>query len=155
MSPKAHWKLFTVLLDKGPGQVAYALGEWDGKPRLGFRWNGTDDNPIGNPQSRGLPTWTMLDEDMHLAIIQQLPEDKQTIMCSILGITIPPMVEFKVAVHPSGRHTLMARASGQRMFEDGQGDLLANDDAGGFYKAVCEEIRRHLHMGTKVVLGEL
>ncbi|WP_433850685.1 hypothetical protein [Brucella pseudogrignonensis] len=155
ISPKAHWKLFTVLLDKGPGQAAYALGEWDGTPRIGFRWNGTDENPIGNPQSRGLPTWTMLDEDMHLAIIHQLPEDKQTLMCSILDIKVPPMIEIKVSVHPSGNHTLMSRISGQRMFEDGRGDLLTNDKPESFYKATYEEVRKHLQRGTKVVLHAL
>jgi hypothetical protein len=49
---------------------------WDGERRLGFRWNGTDDNELGNPQSRGLPTWTMLDPKIHKQIIDQLPPDK-------------------------------------------------------------------------------
>jgi hypothetical protein len=73
ISPKAHWQLSEVLVDCGAGHGAYALGLWQGRPRIGFRWNGDDDNPIGNPQSRGLPTWTMLDE----AIIHLLPPDKQ------------------------------------------------------------------------------
>ena len=42
-----------------------------------FRWNGTEDNKIGNPQSRGLPTWTMLDERLHEAVVSFLPSDKQ------------------------------------------------------------------------------
>lgn len=29
-SPKAHWYLFEVVLDRGPGNCAYVLGEWDG-----------------------------------------------------------------------------------------------------------------------------
>ena len=52
VSPKAHWKLIRVLLDRGAGGCAYALGEWDGVKRIGFRWNGYDDGPIGNPGKR-------------------------------------------------------------------------------------------------------
>jgi hypothetical protein len=76
-SPKAHWQLFEVVLDGGEGGCAYALGEWDGEPRIGFRWNGNRANPIGNPQSRGLPTWTMLDPELHDAVIALLPPAKQ------------------------------------------------------------------------------
>lgn len=85
-SPKSHWYLFEVVLDRGPGNCAYALGEWDGKRRVGFRWNGTDNNKIGNPQSRGLPTWTMLDEDLHEAVIAMLQPEKQDIARGFLGI---------------------------------------------------------------------
>ena len=30
-----------------------------------MRWNGSDQNPIGNPQSRGLPTWFIV-PDQHV-----------------------------------------------------------------------------------------
>jgi hypothetical protein len=54
ISPKKSWSLITVLVDGGPGEGALALGRWDNKPVLAMRWNGdNDDNPIGNPQSRG------------------------------------------------------------------------------------------------------
>jgi len=79
ISPKAHWALQTVLLDGGEGECAYALGRWDGEPRIGFRWNGSADNPIGNPQSRGLPTWTMLDPNLHEAVLSLLPTDMQVL----------------------------------------------------------------------------
>jgi hypothetical protein len=77
VSPKAHWKLEDVLLEGEAGTSAYALGYWDGWPRIGFRWNGTDESPIGNPQSRGLPTWTMLDRKLHEAVTHLLPAEKQ------------------------------------------------------------------------------
>jgi hypothetical protein len=77
VSPKAHWELHEVLLKGDAGTGAYALGFWDGRPRVGFRWNGTDESPIGNPQSRGLPTWTMLDRSLHAAVISLLPGEKQ------------------------------------------------------------------------------
>ena len=75
ISPKKRWYLFEVILDGGEGNCAYALGEWDGERRIGFRWNGTEENPLGNPQSRGLATWTMLDLDLHKAVIALLPND--------------------------------------------------------------------------------
>ncbi|WP_445501301.1 hypothetical protein [Microvirga sp. G4-2] len=85
-SPKSHWHLFQVVLDKGPGQGAYALGTWDGERRIGFRWNGSDENPIGNPQSRGLPTWTMLDPELHSRVIEIFPADQQPIAKAYFGI---------------------------------------------------------------------
>src|ERR1700693_4279709 len=88
VSPKAHWSLIDVLLDRGEGDCAYALGIWDGGRRIGFRWNGTEGNELGNPQSRGLPTWTMLDTEIHKKIIDQLPSDKLAIARGFLGITL-------------------------------------------------------------------
>ncbi|MCH9053293.1 MAG: hypothetical protein IIA72_19910 [Proteobacteria bacterium] len=85
-SPKAYWYLFEVVLDRGRGNCAYALGEWEGKRRIGFRWNGNGKSPIGNPQSRGLATWTMLDPALHKAIVEILPEDKKSTARGFLGI---------------------------------------------------------------------
>ena len=85
-SPKAYWHLFDVILDRGEGDCAYALGEWDGERRIGFRWNGKKNNPIGNPQSRGLPTWTMLDPALHEAVVQLLPSEKRVLTQGFLGL---------------------------------------------------------------------
>ncbi|HTS41869.1 MAG TPA: hypothetical protein VMH84_15160 [Xanthobacteraceae bacterium] len=84
-SPKVHWRLIEILLDRGEGDCAYALGKWDDVSRIGFRWNGTKDNPIGNPQSRGLPTWTMLDPNLHEAVIALLPKEKRPLARRFLG----------------------------------------------------------------------
>ena len=75
VSPKHHWHLFEILLDKGEGQCVYALGTWDGERVIGFRWNGVDGNPIGTPSSRGLPIWIILEQDLYDAVIQ-LAEQK-------------------------------------------------------------------------------
>ena len=155
-SPKKRWKLIAVLEDRGPGNIAYALGEWDGEPRIGVRWNGDDDQPIGNPQSRGLPTWTMLDWDLYLPIMQNLEEEKQMLARTLLEIDTYPVVEMKVAYHPSGNHTLGKRVSGQHEYKDcapGSG-LFANKNAGEFYRAVCGEMVKHLKDGSRVVLRD-
>lgn len=61
-APKRHWQLFHVLFDGGPEQSSLAIGRWDGRPVLVLRWNGNEDKPLGNPQSRGLPTWFVMPE---------------------------------------------------------------------------------------------
>jgi hypothetical protein len=82
ISPKNHWSLIAVLDDAGAGDIAVALGKWDQKPVLAMRWNGDDENnALGNPQSRGLPTWFILPTgDYSEAIIRLLPADKQTLV---------------------------------------------------------------------------
>ncbi|MFK4489572.1 hypothetical protein [Bradyrhizobium sp. USDA 336] len=88
VSPKASWTLVDVVLDKGAGDCAYAIGMWDKQRRVGFRWNGSKENPLGNPQSRGLPTWTMLDRALHGAVLRQVERknpDKAGIMRAFLG----------------------------------------------------------------------
>ncbi len=70
ISPKANWRLIDVILDRGPDDCAYAIGMWDRERSIGFRWNGTPEHPLGSPQSRGLPTWTILDRKLHKAITE-------------------------------------------------------------------------------------
>jgi hypothetical protein len=63
-APKRFWSLIHVIFDGGAGGSSLAIGRWENKPVLAMRWNGTEDNPIGNPQSRGLPTWVIV-PDQH------------------------------------------------------------------------------------------
>jgi hypothetical protein len=56
--------------------MAIALGKWDGVDVIGLRWNGDDDRPIGNPQSRGLATWFIVEAGRYTdAIIEALPDE--------------------------------------------------------------------------------
>jgi len=82
ISPKAHWVLIAVLEDAGPENIALAIGRWDQNPCLAMRWNGdNENNPIGNPQSRGLPTWFIVPQGKYAeAIVGLLPPDKQTLV---------------------------------------------------------------------------
>jgi hypothetical protein len=62
LSPKRRWVLVHVLFDGGEEGSSLAIGRWDDSPALVMRWNGNKENPMGNPQSRGLPTWFVVPE---------------------------------------------------------------------------------------------
>lgn len=69
-----------MVLDPGSeGEAALCIGRWDGEVRLGMRWNGSEENVLGNPQSRGIPTWFIIPAGKYSnAIIESLsPEMKQ------------------------------------------------------------------------------
>jgi hypothetical protein len=75
-SPKRLWSLVQVLFDGGedrpgnPSNNSLAIGLWGGKPVLAMRWNGNKENPLGNPQSRGLPTWFIVPEQHWKQILE-------------------------------------------------------------------------------------
>jgi hypothetical protein len=64
LSPKASVSNLRVLLNTGEGGYSLASMRWDGDERLGVRWNGSPDNLLGNPQSRGIATWFVLPEEI-------------------------------------------------------------------------------------------
>lgn len=66
VSPKHSWgKDFEVLADTGNGGWSVAEGTWEGSACLGLRWNGSNEEPsIGNPQSRGNPTWFIVPDEL-------------------------------------------------------------------------------------------
>lgn len=61
-SPRNKVADLKIIADKGEKSWALAKMTWDGDPEVyGMRWNGRDENHgIGNPQSRGVPTWFIL-----------------------------------------------------------------------------------------------
>ena len=76
-SPKKHWTLLEVLRDTGSGGDSLAVGKWYGATVLAMRWNGDQANSLGNPQSRGLPTWFVVPEPYYDQIIALLPSEKK------------------------------------------------------------------------------
>jgi len=97
-SPKRQWRLIQVLHDRGEDGAAVAIGLWEEKPVLAMRWNGNGKNRIGNPQSRGLPTWFIVPDDFKPAILARLqelaPENRQFakeyfMSATVLTNTIP------------------------------------------------------------------
>lgn len=86
VSPKKHFTLITVLHDEGSGAWALALGKWKNSPVLAMRWNGNKESPIGNPQSRGLPTWFIIPEEYNESILGMkiISPDKLTLARNFL-----------------------------------------------------------------------
>jgi hypothetical protein len=64
LSPKTSVSELRVLLNTGEGGYSLAAMRWDGTEALGVRWNGGPDNLLGNPQSRGIPTWFILPDEI-------------------------------------------------------------------------------------------
>ena len=92
-SPRAHWTLVHVLYDGGEDSYSIAVGIWDGEPVLGTRWNGGEDSPVGNPQSRGLPIWFIMPEEYNFCLLSRLPKDKQSLAMAVLGGAVPATVD--------------------------------------------------------------
>ena len=85
-SPKLNWSIIKVLVPSAEEGMAIALGKWDGEPVIGLRWNGTDDSPVGHPQSRGLPTWFVVERgDYTEAIIEALPTTERDLVRNFIS----------------------------------------------------------------------
>ena len=70
LSPKGSIKNLNVLHDGGENGWSLAEMTWDGSDVLAMRWNGGSNNgnpSIGNPQSRGVPTWFVLPDEVGTA----------------------------------------------------------------------------------------
>jgi hypothetical protein len=85
-SPRNNWVLIAVLDAAKDGECALAVGRWEGVPVLAMRWNGTKENRLGNPQSRGIPTWFIVPEKYNDALLERggLPEDMVTLARSFI-----------------------------------------------------------------------
>lgn len=93
-SPKAHWNLLKVILDTGENTetnqgFALAVGQWDGNPCLALRWNGgRSTSLLGNPQSRGLPTWLIVPEALteKMLSLETIPDDMRELAKTLLQL---------------------------------------------------------------------
>lgn len=86
-SPKRHLVMVSVILNTGEGGYSVALIRWDGEPGLAMRWNGTADARIGNPQSRGLPTWFVIPDEFRESVLENntIPEDSRSLVRNFFG----------------------------------------------------------------------
>lgn len=70
LSPKGRIADLDVLHDSGESGFSVAQMTWDGVPgSVGVRWNGSEAEGVGNPQSRGIPTWFILPEPLAIQAI--------------------------------------------------------------------------------------
>lgn len=80
ISPKHRVDDLHVIYDGGPDNWSLAQLKWDQKEALGIRWNGGEKESVGNPQSRGLPTWFILPEELQPIIkkaVEHLFKEKE------------------------------------------------------------------------------
>jgi hypothetical protein len=90
VSPKLHWSLIAVLDAGKEGSSALAIGRWDGVLVLAMRWNGDRGNPIGNPQTRGLPTWFVIPKKYREDILRNkaLAPDKWALARNLFNMPV-------------------------------------------------------------------
>jgi hypothetical protein len=64
VSPRNVVSDVEVLYNTGEDGWSLASLLWNEKPVFAMRWNGNATNPIGNPQSRGIPTWFVVPDEL-------------------------------------------------------------------------------------------
>lgn len=62
LSPKGRvGAVLEVIHDPRENGMSVARIQWDGEEVIATRWNGNDEQPLGNPVSRGHATWFIVD----------------------------------------------------------------------------------------------
>jgi hypothetical protein len=63
LSPKNHvGGIVEVIHDPRENRMSVARILWDDREVVATRWNGNDEQPLGNPVSRGHATWFVVDD---------------------------------------------------------------------------------------------
>jgi hypothetical protein len=63
LSPKSRvGGVLEVIHDPGEKRMSVARILWEEEEVIATRWNGSDDQPLGNPVSRGHATWFVVDD---------------------------------------------------------------------------------------------
>jgi hypothetical protein len=95
VSPKSHWLLRRLLYDGGPPGTgtgwSAAIGQWRDDEHgwtevLAVRWNGTNESPLGNPQSRGLPIWFVVPPELDAVVRETIENLKSQSGVQIMDI---------------------------------------------------------------------
>jgi hypothetical protein len=74
LSPRVSVRSVEVIYNSSRnGGWSVARVNWEDSQSLGIRWNGSVEKPgIGNPQSRGNPTWFIIPEELHDVILAEV-----------------------------------------------------------------------------------
>jgi hypothetical protein len=81
LSPKDTVRGVRVLYNTGPGENSWSVAEvnWGGDDRVAIRWNGLDgEDGVGNPQSRGHPTWFVVPDPLKEAVLKEVERLSKT-----------------------------------------------------------------------------
>ena len=63
LSPKTMvGGVLEVIHDPGENPMSVARILWEDEEKIATRWNGSDEQPLGNPVSRGHATWFVVDD---------------------------------------------------------------------------------------------
>lgn len=121
-APRESWTLIQVLVDQGAsdekeGRWSLAVGEWEGERRLAARWNGTDDRPSGNPQSRGIATWFVLPPEFEAPLMSIVPADKLALAKALLNYKMFDAEQIDVHLTTDGRGALLTIVNQAHGFE--------------------------------------
>ena len=71
LSPRGLVRRVRVIHDTGPGAHSWSVAEvrWGDEDAIGIRWNGDDHQQgVGNPQSRGHPTWFIVPRELEKVV---------------------------------------------------------------------------------------
>jgi len=74
LSPKNLVSDVKIIFNTGPGKDSWSVAKlmWNGQPTIGIRWNGQgEDSGVGNPQSRGNPTWFIVPEQLAPHVLEE------------------------------------------------------------------------------------
>jgi len=73
VTPRDRIRSVDVLYNSGPGPGGWSVAilEFDGEERVGLRWNGEEGPGIGNPQSRGRPTWFVVPTELGAVVREE------------------------------------------------------------------------------------
>ena len=84
ISPKSRLRKGSLVVIHDGGQNKcdnknWSMAEmvWDGVVRIGLRWNGDDETPAGNPQSRGQATWFILPPEIAEVVYEWVKKNKK------------------------------------------------------------------------------
>jgi len=78
-SPQANIKQVRPIIDYEEGEWSAALLKWDNRDAIGLRCNGwtvpgKDKPHPGNPQSRDIPTWFIIPNELNVAVLLGLKD---------------------------------------------------------------------------------
>ena len=88
VSPKGRFKKVDILYDGGEGDWAMAIGFWDDHPTLFLRFNGTNEQPLGQPSSRGYPSFMVMPDPLWAGALEfdQIEPSKRVRAKALLGL---------------------------------------------------------------------